>query len=197
MSTDLFVVNTASDIAGNSLISIGTRGSGVVSAASSTIPSAFGNLLVTFVTPPLDAVTLTNGSTVTYNLWGSESAMTMNAGPEIDLDVLNPDGSVKTHIISSQEGVEFGTSSSAHNWTTALGTSYVIARGDRLSIAIGYCQSGGAGAAGTCTLRYNGTSAAADGDSWVRFVDTIVEMVPQPPRFGAVARQAAATAANW
>jgi hypothetical protein len=124
-----------------------------------------------WVTPPIDQAVTISG-TITFNLWGFESSMTANAGFQVVIQRLDSQGYIVSQICNSECGTEFGTASAVSNWTVAP-TSTSMAKGDRFRIRIAFNDAGGTMASGfTLTLRQDGLTPGADGDSYVQFNET-------------------------
>lgn len=144
------------------------------------------NQRVSWISPPLNSVTITG--TVTFNLWAYESAATVNAGITAELLRLDLYGNILSVIAAVvAPATELGLSpGSAQNWAVAP-VSTALASSDRLGLRV-YRGNVGAMAAGSMTLRAGGPAAAADGDSYVRVTEALSEL---PAPIGA------AFARNW
>ena len=151
-----------------------SRGAGVasgtkVSVGSSTNRHRFGPELMHWVTPPIDR-DVTIASTITFNLWMSESNMLANVQAGCYVARIAPDGTLSAAIGDSTDGVELGTAIAAMNWTQTA-TSLACHRGDRLLIVPYFTNIGTQGSGYTITFVYNGATTAADGDSYVTFTE--------------------------
>jgi hypothetical protein len=153
---------------------------GPVAPPSTATQAVEGNsvLPVRWLSNPLDAVTISG--TVTLNLWGAESAMTINATFWVRL------------FRASNEGVDLATIDSAvrtgatelsvfppatvHNWTRTP-TSTVINQGERVGVIVYFDDSSGAtmssGGYGRLFFGWPGAE-----ESWVQFTETITEYAP-------------------
>lgn len=130
-----------------------------------------------WISSPL-AADVTISGTITFNLWGHEGAMSANGGFEVIVERHQPDGTVTT-IIDSEEGVELGTSASAHNWT-ATPTSTACKKGDWLVVRVSANDAGGTMASGsTFTLSYN-AATGVQGDSYVTFNESLTFQSTDP-----------------
>lgn len=118
-------------------------------------------------------VSATIAGTITFNLWGLEAAMTANATFRVIIDTITPLGVVGTTVINSSFVTELGTAAAVCNWT-GTPTSTVVDRGSRLRIRVFFTDGGGTMVSGsTLTFGYNGGTAAANGDSYVSFTETV------------------------
>lgn len=158
------------------------RGSGVVSSnATSTItgPTAGiqalkDGLLLEFYTKELQAIAAIEGI-IKFNLWGLESNTQANTGLQVKVHLVNSAGVEQSTIIDSEHGTELSTSSQVRTWT-AIPTSTAIAQGQRLKVTVwGNDADGSMGNNRTFTLRYSGSSAAADGDTYIEIGTELVE----------------------
>lgn len=126
----------------------------------------------------VNAVTISG--IVTFNLWGNESAMAVNAGLAAVVSRYDSTGNFISDVVAQAnanhaDDVELGTSSAAMNWT-ATPTSTTFSAGDWLAVVV-HADAVGTMAAGTVTLAHGGPTAAASGDSYVTFTETITEYV--------------------
>ena len=182
MATPLYLISTAAEVNPGAederALSL-TRGGGVVSSdATATVlgPTAgvqvkLGTVVACWISPPLAAVTI--AGTVTFNLWGLESANQANTGFDVLVQRLDNAGAVQSTISRSERGIELTTSALVNLWT-ATPTSTGLSNGDRIKVTVFGNDAGGTMASGrTFTLTYNGTSAAANGDSYVQFFEAL------------------------
>ncbi|HEY3435642.1 MAG TPA: hypothetical protein VGK41_08310, partial [Solirubrobacterales bacterium] len=152
-----------------------SRGAGVTGIAASTAAGPTSGLEVgstpyEWVSRPLSADVTISG-TITFNIWGSESSMSANAGFQVIVERLDHTGAIVSTVINSERGVELGTSVAVHNWTGSP-TSTSFNKGDRIRIRVLANDAGGTMASGfTVNARVGGSSAAADGDSYVTFTE--------------------------
>lgn len=166
-----------------------TRGSGLIAsdATATVLGPTTGQRIkktsnsVYFVTEPLNAVSL--GGVISVNLWMDENGAAANAGAQLNIEVLNQNGSVASFWTSSEKGTELPVAGrTAQSWTfDPAGLS--LTQGQRLAFEVFFNDAGGTMAAGqTVTLGYSGSGAAADGDSWVELPETItLASVGSPP----------------
>lgn len=185
--SDLYLTNENLDVNPGSTIEKYlrlTRGSGVVSKIRNSVttvaPGDFwtetaGGTIITWYSAPLDAVTI-GAQTLTCNVWGLESNAMANNGMTIAVLVKSNDATttVATIFDGSTGSAELGTVNAAVNWTIVT-TGASVASGERIAVEL-RAYAVGVGATGhTLTANVNGTTAAASGDSYVRFAETITE----------------------
>lgn len=183
MATTFYLTNAAGDVSpgpatGKSAST--SRGSGVQSNVLTptngpTAGQQIGDTLLEWFTFPVAGVTISG--TVTFNIWGSESSTSLNAGYQVQIDEVNAAGSSVVHaIVNSERGTEMaGTTSAVNNWT-ASPTSTTVTAGNRLRIRVLVNDAGGTlnqSGPRTVTTRFSGTSGGADGDTFVTFTESI------------------------
>jgi hypothetical protein len=188
MATKLYLLNTASDLdfvgAEDLAVGIGAPGAGITTGVADTVAGTAairltrdttGDVNLAFWTPPLNAVTI-SASTVTCNLWMSESNMSANVGARIDVFWYSNDGLTNKGVIGSfSRGVELPVTTRAAQNFTGTATSRSILAGDRIAL-FWYGAAVGTMAAGhTFNGAWAGSTGGADGDSWVEFTETITE----------------------
>lgn len=161
-----------------------TRGAGVTNGSANT--TAGGDHIVMRYSA-IDAIWLyqvnavTISGTITFNFWGHEGVMTTNVGMAAIVSRYNSAGTFVSDVVAQAnanhaDGVEMATTDAAMNWT-ATPTSTAFSAGDWLAVLI-HVDAVGTMATGDGFLRFDGTSAAADGDSYVTFTETIDAYVP-------------------
>lgn len=181
MATKVFLLDSVSEVtigsATNKVASL-IQGSSVVS--SDATPTVAGptsgvqlqksSTILTWFSRPLQAVTISG--TVTFNLWGLESAIQANTGFDVLVERCDQNGNVLSTIIRSEKGTELGTTSSVNNWT-GTPTSTSLNEGDRIKITVfGNDAGGNMGNARTFTMNY-GAGTGVNGDSYVQFTETL------------------------
>jgi hypothetical protein len=187
MATTFYLRADASDIsgAGKQLLSL-SRGSVSTTAITNTV-AAGTNVNVTataggtqlfWFTPPLLGVTI-SGS-VTVNGWGLESNLSANTTLGCEVDRVNNAGTFISTIKFSAGAAEWGTSTSALN-VAGVPTSTTLVNGDRLQVTLFVSNFGTMATGFTATNSYGGPTAAADGDTFVTFTETLIPMVIPPP----------------
>lgn len=125
-----------------------------------------------WLSPPLAADVLVSGL-MTFQTWGSENSMSANVGPQFIVERMDSLGNIASTIINTERGVELPTSGAAQQWT-ATPTSTQMFRGDRFRVRMLGNDGGGTMATGfTFILAYGSNAAAATGDAWIRFTETI------------------------
>ncbi len=165
------------------------RGSGVVavaatqSVAGATVGVELGwsgaNVTREWISPPL-AADVTIAGTITANIWASESSMSANVAINVVVDVIraNATGTRNSNtvveIARSTNTVELALTTRTANNFTVTPTSTAANRGDRLRVRVFGDDSAAATMASGFSFdgSYNGTTAAADGDSYVSFTET-------------------------
>jgi hypothetical protein len=160
----------------------------VVSPSSNTVASGTARYRFggnnggpfTWVSPPIDR-DVTIASTVTFNLWGSESSMSANVQIACRVERILGDGSLSaTAVVAGTVfGTELGTAIAAQNFT-ATPTSTAFKRGDRLLITPYFTNIGTQAAGFTVTFGYDGATAGANGDSYVTFTETFDFLTTDP-----------------
>lgn len=158
----------ASLIQGSSVVS--TDATATVGGPTSGVQLKKGSVLVTWYSRPLRAVTISG--TITFNLWGLESAAQANTGFDVLIERCDQDGNVLSTIVRSERGTELTTSAAVNNWT-ASPTSTSLNEGDRVKITVfGNDAGGNMGNGRTFTMNY-GAGTGVNGDSYVQFNETI------------------------
>jgi hypothetical protein len=165
-----------------------SRGAGVQTDVTNTVAGftapiqvtdTAGGTVVDWFTRPLTAFTL--GGAVRVNVRGLES-LNANAGPRCEVAVVAGDGTGASVWATGGSGTlpEFTTSEAARSFLIA-GDDTAISDGQRLRIRFyiddadtGY--TAGMAAGGTVTLYYAG-AAAATGDTYLTFTQTLTEFV--------------------
>ena len=154
-----------------------TADSGVVNTTASGTDIIWtktaGGAVLAWISEPVDSTQSVTASTVTFNIWALESNMNANAGGRARLFRWSANNETETLIAGpANDGVEFGTTIGAFNWTTTA-TATTLLKGDRI-VARFYITNIGTMATGfTCTLGFNGPTAGANGDSYVVLTDNL------------------------
>jgi hypothetical protein len=182
MATKLFLRATASDISGSGkfLASLSQGSAKVASDATATAtgPTAGvqvqkGAVNAVWFSNPLNAKTI--AGTITFNLWGFESAAQANTGFDVLVERCDQAGNVLSTILRSERGTELATAAAVNNWTGAP-TSTALSAGDRIKITVFGNDAGGTMASGrTFTLDY-GAGTGVDGDSYVQVNEAVTEL---------------------
>ena len=187
MATTLFYLDTASSltISGYTVKLMGTaRGSGVVTKTDNS--SAASSIAVTDATVPLAFGYQVNGysattGTYSFNHWGSESNAMANFGAGADeiaggaggVVIYDSGGTLRFQIaVTSGPSAEYGTSAGAMTFTKA-GTARTVNGGDWIVVFPSHETVGSPAGGFTLNFSYNGTSAAANGDSFITLPDTV------------------------
>jgi hypothetical protein len=203
MATKLFLRDSASELtigaAVNKILRLEQGSSLVASDATATVTGPTsgvqvkkGGTVVTWFSNPLAAVTVSG--TITFNVWGLESAAQANTGWDVLIERCDQNGNVLSTILRSEHGTELGTSAAVRNWT-GTPTSTALSLGDRIKVTVfGNDAGGNMGNGRTFTLDY-AAGSGVDGDSYVQFNETITE-APKAADTGAGTDTAAAAASQ-
>jgi hypothetical protein len=156
-----------------------TRGGGVTSQNAATVTGATAGIelddasgfLYEWISDPLDADTTISG-TITLNLWASESSMNANVAINARIDRLDSQGAIASTILTTARVTEVAITTRAANNFTGTPTSTAFLKGDRIRVVVFGDDAGTMATGFTFDFGYNGTSAAADGDSYVTFTET-------------------------
>lgn len=131
-----------------------------------------------WLSPPVSADVTISG-TITANIWGRELNMTDNVAINVAIDIVRATDNSIVNIVNSTRTTEMAqsaTTNSVNNFTTGMTSGayagQTVNRGDRLRIRIFGDDAGTMASGGTFRIGYNGTTAAADGDSYVSFAET-------------------------
>ena len=133
----------------------------------------------------VNAVTI-SGS-ITKNLRMSETNMSANVGAQIIIDRHDSAGTFVSTVANHERGTELVvTTETAENWSTGTVTSTSFSDGDYIRVRV-YGNDVGTMASGYFFhFYYDGPTAAASGDSYVTFTETITAYTPaaeRVPRF--------------
>lgn len=157
-----------------------SRGAGVVAVETSTVAGATNGVEVTngvsgttleWISPPIDADVTISG-TITGNIWAAESSMNANVAINFRVHKMSATDGALTEIVKSARVTEVAVTTRAVNNFTATPTSTAMTKGDRFRITIFGDDAGTMGSGFTFFASYNGTTAAADGDTFITFNET-------------------------
>lgn len=148
-----------------------------VSGTSIQMTLTSGGTAAKWITVPFKADVVIQGAVIT-NFWGKESAATTNV--QMGLQMAEYTTSAQSAFFASSAGTEALTTTSQTEWaknpaaveTGGLYTATTIDAGNRL-ILLPYIYNIGTMAAGRMTFDYNGSTAGADGDSFVTLTEVI------------------------
>jgi len=187
MTTQLFYTDTLASLTISSTVvrSMSTsRGSGVItktdnSAALGVVKVTDDGSLQLVFAYQVSAYSSTTG-TYNFNHWGSESSAMANFGATADdnviggVDVYTNAGVRRFTICADPAGVsaEYGLTAAVKTFSTA-GTAQTINNGDWIVVFPAHGAVGSGAAGFTLMFSYNGTTSAADGDSFVTLPDTV------------------------
>jgi hypothetical protein len=179
-------LNLLSSAVGWTSKALGTaRGSGVVASdAVATVTGATAGVTVTktnaveWISPPV-AADVTISGTITLNLWSSESNMSANVAINARIFVIRANATATRNsntldtIATTARVTEVAVSTRAADNFTVTPTSTTVNRGDRLRVIVFGDDVGTMATGYTFDASWNGTSAAADGDSYVTLSETL------------------------
>lgn len=180
-ATKVRLHNTASSIAGYKAmdLALGPAGRSIINTVTTStvggtdiqLTDTAGGTALKWISEPLSAGVTISGSMIA-NLYGGESATTVNAGFRVRLYKYSG-GSEGASVLTSDMPAELNaTLTTARIWSNAP-TSTAFSTGDRIVIKFFITNVGGTMAAGTCTGHYEGATDAADGSSWVQFGESV------------------------
>lgn len=186
MATQLFLTAQASGLGAGKLALSTTRGTVSVAASTTTVNSGTnipvtdtgGGTAITWWYRLAGSGTLGGAGNVTMNVRGLELALTANAGAGILIQLYDTDGStylsdVMTDRTVPSAATEYTTADAAYNRVSAAtSTPYVDGQWIAVTLKV---RNVGTMAAGTVVNSYNGPTAAAAGDTYVTFADTLTE----------------------
>ena len=184
MPTTLYYTDTLSalTISGKVVRSLSTtRGSAVVTKSQTSDAFPPDSVYDTGTTPlafayRVAAYSATTG-TYTHNHWGFESSAKANytastaAGGSVS-EYTNAGAYVQTLVAGTSSATEYGTAAAVRSFTVA-GNARSVADGNWIVAFPTHDAVGTAAAGYTLNFSYNGTTAAANGDAYTTFPDTI------------------------
>lgn len=119
----------------------------------------------------LDADVTISGA-VTGNIWAAETNMSANVAINFVVDVIDGATGAITQIVKSARITELGTARAVNNFTATPGAGVACKRGDRLRVRIFGDDAGTMATGFFFDASYNGSSAGADGDTYITFTET-------------------------
>lgn len=132
-----------------------------------------------YISAPVDQ-DFTMSGTINATLWGTEAAMTANAGIGCRIFKISRNGTSVTLVGSGFNTTELGTTS-ASRAISITPTSTAFQKGDRIGFTYYFADAGGTMAAGSAlNMRAGATSAGTDGDSNLVFTETFGFMESTP-----------------
>lgn len=136
-----------------------------------------GGQVLEWISPPLAAgFTLATTDTMTFNIWARESNMNANIGGRVRVyrwRRYQDSAIAELNNGPWSDGVEFGTSDAAMNWTGNVSTNVVFDEDDRLLVRYYITNVGTMGGSQTGTLSYDGPTGGADGDSYFQLNNNV------------------------
>lgn len=161
-----------------------TQGAASTFGAVSTQTGPAEIIHTRFISRPLSAdITLSAGAT--YQVAGSEGAMTANASFMVTVYQLKPDGT--SNLLGGHSNTtELGTSKAYRTGSISLSATALKA-GDCIGVAVYVIDAGGTMASGSAVnLNFNGGSGSGD-ESYVELTDTLsFEGAPTVPASGTI-----------
>lgn len=157
-----------------------TRGGGVVAETTSTVAGATNGVEVadSTTTPyewyssPVDADVTISGA-ITGNIWASESSMNANVAINFIVDKVAAIDNAITEIVKSARTTEVAlTTRAVNNFTATPGAGVSLNKGDRIRVRIFGDDAGTMASGFTFNIGFSGTTAAADGDTYIEFTET-------------------------
>jgi hypothetical protein len=161
---------------------LGTARGGGVEASSNTatvtgptngVEILFGSRVVWY-SDPLDADVTISGS-ITWNIWASENNMSANVAINGRLEVIDGATGVITLIDQTARVTEVAvTTRAANNFAETPAAGVACKRGDRLRVRIFGDDAGTMASTFTFNSSWNGSSAAADGDTYLTLTEDLI-----------------------
>lgn len=180
MPTDFFLRDSASGLGGagqrglsqkRGRANVNTVTTTTAGGTNITVTATAGGQALSWFSEPITAAVTISG-TVTPNIFGAESANTVNAGAGILIERCNNAGVVQSTIVADTAfGTEYATGLSART-ANLTPTSTAMAVGERIKVTVKVRNVGTMGA-GTVTVSTNGPQVNGTGDTWVRFAEDI------------------------
>lgn len=157
-----------------------TRGSGTASISTSTVAGTTNGVEIAstgtplaWISAPLDADVTISGS-VTWNLWASESNMSANVAINGRLEVIDGATGAITLIDQTARTIEVAvTTRAVNNFSETPAAGVACKRGDRLRVRVFGDDAGTMASGFTFDFAYNGTTASADGDSFITLTENL------------------------
>lgn len=147
------------------------RGGGVTSLAGTTTSGGTWISLAYFCTKPLVGFTFSGSASV--NLRGDESNGLANATLGCRFYKLSQAGSLSASLGQANGSAELQTTETAVTGSVTP-TSTAFANGDMMVMEIGITNFGTMGNGRTVNFYFNGTTAAASGDSYITLTENVV-----------------------
>lgn len=155
-----------------------TRDAGVNASSNVlTVAGATNGVVVPITTywisDPLDADVTISGS-ITWNIWASESNMSANVAINGRLEKIDGATNAVTLIDQTTNVTEVAvTTRAANNFSETPAAGVACKRGDRLRVFIFGDDAGTMASGFNFNMSYGGTTAAADGDSYVTLTENL------------------------
>lgn len=158
-----------------------TRGSSLVVGSANTVSGPTAGIEITngtqpylFVTPPL-ASDITISGSITWNIWAQESSMNANVAINGILWVSSGATGTFTEIDRTARTTELGFSGSrtVQNFSETPAAGIACKKGDRLVATIFGDDAGTMGSGFTFDVGVGGTTASADGDTFLTLTENV------------------------
>ena len=137
-------------------------------AGLETVASSFSD---EWISPPVDADVTISG-TITGNIWAAENNMSANVAINFYVDKIAATDGALTRIATSARVTEVAVTTRAVNNFTVTPTSTALNKGDRLRVVVFGDDAGTMATGFSFNIGYNGTTASADGDTFITFNET-------------------------
>lgn len=164
-----------------------TRGAGVEASSSTAtltgpvaagaLPVATGGTAHKWYSYEVSTDFVISG-TITCNFWGSETNMSANAVIGCTIERIGQFGETISTIAQGAHTVELAVTTRAANNFNLTPTSTNMVIGDRIRVSLYYDDSSTMASGFNVNASWGGTSAAADGDSYVSFTETFAFALP-------------------
>lgn len=194
MATQLFLgtnnegdATSAPDMGDRRFKLLFARAAGINSRTDSTVAGPTSGVQVGTNTQKvswwLQVNAVTISAAITKNIWGAETNMAANAGYQFIIERWDATSLIST-VQNSERGTEMAvTTRAVNNWNTGTVTSTTFAAGDWLRVYALFNDVGTMASGHSVDTSFGGTSAGADGDSYVTFTETITEFTPAADRY--------------
>jgi len=195
MATRLYLLSAASseDLGSDERQLSATRGGSLATQSTATVAGPTSGVFLASGTGTLSWCMRVNAftlaGTVTLNFWMSESNMSANVDMAVRVHRYtgaSPATFASTPVTGTGVSAELPVTTRAAQNDTRTPTSTAFNDGDLLVVQVVGDDAGTMATGFTFDLGFNGATAAADGDSWVEFTETVTEYVvaaERVPRF--------------
>lgn len=156
------------------------RGDGVGAVTTNTVAGTTNGVEIVsgsgfpyeFISDPVSSDVTISGA-VTGNIWASESNMSANVAINFVVDVIRAVDNTVVEIVKSTRVTEVAvTTRAVNNFTATPGAGVLVNRGDRLRVRVFGDDAGTMASGFAFSTGFDGTTAGADGDTYVTFTET-------------------------